>query len=250
MMAPGPIPPLMPSGTPRAPQAISYGRLLEDAATAIESTSKGASTPSSLRLTVDFPPERSETRAGTLVSRFENNLNFMYSLAERLTSPDAEEPKRLGPPVEIRDNVNPQGGGEYLTDDECVMGVRLSPVSTTPSLQRPVTLLLNAGVDGSTLQQVQQYDEHEDGVVVLLNCALDRVSWFAKMGFAKYLESYEPAYYLKVIAAGGWLLKCGQAPWCVFVNSAEGPTLLEQMEDRPALVDVEAIVRLKLANIG
>lgn len=238
--------PLLPEKSASAASSISYGQLLEQAAGAIEELSASTSAPRSLRVSVDFPPERNETRAGTLVSRYENNLNFMSKLVTRLGgNPDTA--KRLGPVVEIRDNVNPQGGGEYLTDDECLVGMR---VAAAPTLDgRCVTLLLNTGVDASTLKQIKQYDEDDDGVVVLINCALDRMSWFAKLSFAKYVDSFRPAYYLKVIATGGWFIKSGMEPWTVFANSKEGPVLILQSEERPSLVDVEAMVRLKVAGL-
>lgn len=242
--------PTLPLGAPRAarlPAPISYARVLEQTADAIKSLCKSASTPPSTRLTVDFPPERSETRAGTLVSRFENNLNFLSLLSEQLGCPvGSEQMQRVGPDVEIRDNVNPQGGGEYLTDDECMVGLRLLNAPEVDN--RTVTLLLNTGVDAKTLKQVRDFDTTDDGVIVLVNCHLERVSWFAKIGFAKYIDSFVPAYYLKAIAPGGWLLKTGEAPWTVYVNSAQDPVVLEQYENRPSLVDVEAKIRLALAD--
>lgn len=233
------------SGQQRAGSAISYARVLEQAANAIEQYAEMSETPPSLRLTVDFPPERNETRAGTLVSRYENNLNFMTKLVARLGG-DADAAERLGPAVEIRDNVNPQGGGEYLTEDEVLIGLR---IAAAPAVQRrAVTLLLNTGVDPTTLRQIEQFDQRDDGIVVLINCGLDRMSWWAKRGCAKYIDSFSTAYYLKIIASGGWLLKCGPAAWTVFLYRPEGPVVIEQCEDRPSLVDVEAKIRLTLVD--
>lgn len=272
----------------RVPPSVSYARVVELAAYAIETLSARAQQPEpqpqhSLRLTVDFPPARSETRAGTLVSRFEHNLSFIDALAERLSrrasdayvdvdaSVDVGGCERLGPAVEIRDNVNPQGGGEYLTDDECLIGVRLtiplpssrsssSSTSTSSIISSPappdskgpssrcVTILMNAGVDAATLKQVSSYDVDQTGIVVLVNCNLERLSWFAKLGFAKYIESFAPAYYLKAIAPGGWLQKCGDAPWTAYANFAEGPAIIQQYDARPSLVDVQARIRLAISE--
>lgn len=233
--------PLIIPRTARTPAKISYGTVVEQAGSAIEALAEVCETPSSLKLTVDFPPERSETRAGTLVSRFENNFNFVYALAKRL-GVASDRCQRVGPLVEIRDNVNPQGGGEYLTDDECMVGVRLDSSYTTMGKQ--VTILLNAGVDASTLKQIQKYDTDEKGIIILVNCALDRVSWFAKLGFAKYIDSFSEAYYLKQVPPAGWLLKCAPEPWTVFVQQGSILKTVQETVTRPSLIDVQSKVRL------
>lgn len=229
--------PLIPSRIERTAPTISYAKILEQVALSIEEISSTASKTNNLHLTVDFPPERSEQRSGTLVSRFENNLNFINKLATRL-NPNTKA-QTIGPNVEIRDNVNPQGGGEYITDDECMLGIR-----TMIEKGRYVTLLINAGVDASTLKQVSKYDEIQGGMVVLINCALDRVSWFAKIGFGKYIDMFIPLYYLKVIAPDGWLIKVGSMKWTAFINSIDGPVVVEQFEERPSIMDVESKIRL------
>lgn len=200
----------------------------------------------SLKLTIDFPPEMSESRAGTLVSRYENNLNFMEKLLRELGTTPAQC-QSVGGAVQICDNVNPQGGGEYLTDDECMVGLR---TASCPGAQgRPLLIMINAGVDASTLGDVKGFDTNKKGIVILLNCGLDRLSWFAKLSFAKYIESYEPVYYLKNIGGNGWLLKNGVGPWRVFVEGANGIELVSEEELKPSLVDVEAQVRITLAGI-
>lgn len=55
-------------------------------------------------LTVDFPPEKSETSAGTLVSRFENNMNMCEKILEALSVP-RNSWSSVGGNVEIRDNM-------------------------------------------------------------------------------------------------------------------------------------------------
>mmetsp|Transcript_422 Transcript_422/g.750 ORF Transcript_422/g.750 Transcript_422/m.750 type:complete len:147 (+) Transcript_422:2174-2614(+) len=55
-------------------------------------------------LTVDFPPPREETRAGTLVRRFEMNVTFAKQLATRLTD-ERGGIEVVGEQVEIRDNI-------------------------------------------------------------------------------------------------------------------------------------------------
>lgn len=237
--------PLAAAQTLRAPVAISYAVVMEQVAKGIEALAQLCKTPPSLKLTVDFPPERSETRAGTLVSRFENNFNYAYALAARLGVP-SDRCKRVGPTVEIRDNVNPQGGGEYLTDDECMVGLALGTENCTG---RHITILLNAGVDASTLRQIPKYDTHEGGIVVLLNCALERVSWFSKLGFAQYLDAFSPVYYLKQVPPAGWLLKCAPAPWTVFLQNQDKLVVVQKTDQRPSFVDVQNLVRLSAANV-
>lgn len=242
--------PLAPARTPRSPPSISYAQILEQAATAIEAAAlqKGADGAESLRLTVDFPPERSETRAGTLVSRFENNLNFLQQLGARLSAQGAAPAclERVGPVVEIRDNVNPQGGGEYLTDDECMVGVRIAKGDARTA--RTTTLLLNAGVDAATLRQVRALDDDADGVVVLLNCGLERVSWFAKLGFAAYIDSFDAAYYLRAVAAGGWLFRRGGDAWMVVAGAADGARVVSTSARRPTLFEAEQQIRAAVAG--
>lgn len=228
---------------------LSYALILSHCAEAISDFSTSVPADGvSLKLTLDFPPERSETRAGTLVSRFENNLNFAEKLLSSLGG-SVSSAQRVGPSVEICDNVNPQGGGEYLTDDEVMIGLR----SSLPALGgRTVTVLLNAGVDADTLKQVREHDKDEGGVVVLVNCGVERLSWFAKLGgFGEYIERFRPAYYLKNIAGNGWLLKKGTRPWMVFADAGKGkgPDLVYEIEERPKIVDVEAEIRLAIAGI-
>ena len=117
---------------------------------------------------------------------------------------------------------------------------------------KPCMLLINAGVDASTLRQVEVLEKDvlpNGGVVVLLNCGLDRVSWLAKMGFARYLDSFEPAYYLKNVAGMGWLLKDGDGTWKVFINTSDGVVLVNTLLSRPKMVDVESMVRRERANV-
>lgn len=205
---------------------LSHGSVLQQAASAVSASPGRLST-------VDFPPERSESRSGTLVARYENNLNFAEKLLSAMDS-GASEP--IGGAVTIRDNVNPQGGGEYLDDDETLTGLRAGDLS----------VVLNAGVDAATLKQVKDLDD--GGRVVLLNCGLDRVSWFAKRALRGALDGFEEAYYLKPVAGAGWLLKCAPHPWRVFFPGEKGWEVLLEADERPKMSDVESVVRVKAAQ--
>lgn len=114
---------------------------------------------------------------------------------------------------------------------------------------RVVTVLLNSGVDVDSLKQVPAYDS-EKGVVVLVNCALERVGWFARLGgFGEFVDGFEAAYYLKNMAGRGWLLKRGTGKWTVFVERKGGCEIVCEMQERPKMVDVEKEIRLAIAGI-
>lgn len=157
----------------------------------------------------------------------------------------ANSPKRVGGEVDICDNINPQGGGEYLTDDEVMVGLR----ADNCSLQRPLLCLLNAGVDAATLKGVQDFDTDPNSVILLVNCGIDRLSWFSKLSFGKYFDDFQSAYYLKNVAGNGWLLKRGSSPWRVFAELSSGIEMIWETESRPSIVDAEAEVRLAMAGI-
>lgn len=213
-------------GPPLRQGRVSHAIVLEQVAAAIRAHD-------GRRMTVDFPPERTETRSGTLVARYENNLNF----AERLLiALGGASPQSIGGTVSIRDNVNPQGGGEYLDDDETLTGLRADGIS----------VILNAGVDSSTLRQTPDLDD--GGAMVLINCGLDRLSWFARRSLRDALNGFESAYYFKVIAGAGFLLKASPHPWRVFAYTATGCDVVLESEDRPKMGEVESAVRSAAAK--
>lgn len=224
-----------------SPRRLSYKRICEQAGAAVVAGALGGAR----LLTVDFPPERTEQRAGTLVSRFENNLNMCEKMLEELGVARGEWANVGTGVVEIRDNVNPQGGGDYLTDDECMIGVR----AACPKLDgRPVMVLINAGMDKATLRQVQELDKDERDVVVLVNCNLASLSFFDKLrGFGKYIDQFQPAYYLKLFLGVGMLLKTEPEPWAAFAQRDDGAVFIEEFAERPEIFKVEQLLR---QNIG
>lgn len=225
-------PPLNTS-TPRGPKPLAYSRLLSQCADAL----LASSTPS--KLTIDFPPEYSETRAGTLVSRYENNLNFCEKLLSALGATSLHP---VGAQVRICDNVNPQGGGEYLTDDEVMVGLKAY------TERGSVMTLINAGVDIDTLRQVRDMEE-EGTALVLVNCGLERLSWVHRLRFGKYFTQFGVSYCLKRIGGNGWLLKCGEEPWGIWMDVSGGVELLAEKEERPSVMQVQSEVRVALASI-
>jgi hypothetical protein len=232
------LPPLL---STESPSKLSYRAICCQAAEAIVKVRQRD--PEARLLTIDFPPERSENRAGTLVARYENNRNMCEKLLIELGAlPDSWV--EVGGNVQICDNINPQGGGEYLTDDEVMAGFR-AECSLLDG--RPVTILINAGVDASTLRQVKELDNGRD-VVILVNCGLDRMSYFSKLGFAKYIDSFEPVYFLKVFLGTGLLFKWAHEPWQAYANARTGVYLVQEYSERPAVYKVEEIVRMAALN--
>lgn len=205
---------------------ISHATVLEQAASAV--ISHGGK-----RITVDFPPERSESRSGTLVARYENNLNFAERLLQKLAP--GESQSSVGGVVNIRDNINPQGGGEYLDDDETLTGVRAGDIA----------VVLNAGVDAATLRQASDI---KAGRIVLVNCALDRLSWFDKRATRGAVDDFECAYYCKVVSGAGIFMRAAPTPWTAFVSSNEGWKVVLESEERPKMNVVENAIRTALAE--
>ncbi len=219
------VPPARAVLPPMRDGRISHAVVLEQAAAAVRAHG-GA------RVTVDFPPERSESRSGTLVARYENNLNFAERLLAQL-SPGAQT--RVGGEVNIRDNINPQGGGEYLDDDETLTGVRAGGTA----------VVLNAGVDAATLRQVADIDAVR---IVLVNCALDRLSWFDRRATRGALDGFDCAYYCKVVAGAGVLLRAAPRPWTAYVPAGNEWRAVLEADERPKMSAVEAAIRSAAAE--
>jgi hypothetical protein len=233
---------ISPPMSPDSPSKLSYKQICLQAANALALVVR-EDTRARL-FTIDFPPERSESRAGTLVTRYENNRNMCEKLLIELGSaPDTWS--EVGGNVRICDNINPQGGGEYLTDDEVMVGFQ----GTSTALSgHPVTILINAGVDASTLRQVKGLDNGDD-IIVLVNCGLDRMSYFAKLGFAKYINAFEPIYFLKTFLGGGVLFKWARGPWRAYAAGIQGGTnLVQEFSEKPAMYEVEEIIRSAASN--
>lgn len=111
-----------------------------------------------------------------------------------------------------------------------------------------VIALINAGVDIETLRQVRALEE-EGAVLVLVNCGLERLSWLDKLRFGKYFDKFHVSYYLKRVGGNGWLLKCGEEPWAIWVDAPGGARLLAEREERFTLIQAEREVRMALADI-
>lgn len=195
--------------------AVSYTAAATAAAAAITAAAATGATA----LTVDVPPSRAESRAGTLVGRYEADLSFASALLTALGA--AEGPAgwaRVGEDVEIRHCVNPQGGGDYLTE-EGLWGV----VGDAPT--GAVTVLGNAGVDVAALAGVADAvaASPPGGVVVLLNGGASRVTWLDRLGWgrgraaaAAALDRFVPAYALARIGGDGVMGYAWGGEWTVW----------------------------------
>lgn len=87
--------------SPKPPFDISYKQVCMQLAESIADMTQDSE---QRLLTVDFPPERSEARAGTLVSRFENNINMCEKLLEYLQV-QRNTWSSIGGTVQICDNM-------------------------------------------------------------------------------------------------------------------------------------------------
>jgi hypothetical protein len=172
-------------------------------------------------------------------------LNFCEKLLEELGVPRGSWAQVGTGVVEIRDNVNPQGGGDYLTDDECMYGYR----AACPRLDgKRVAVLINAGVDKATLRQVPALDGGGRDTIVLVNCNLVSLSFFDKLGgFGTYIEQFRPVYYLKLFMGVGMLFKSEPEPWAAFAHRDGGAALIEEYPGRPEIVKVEQLLRRSVA---
>lgn len=123
------------------------------------------------------------------------------------------------------------GGGEYLDDDECITGV----------CSGDFAVVLNAGVDASTLRKLNEIDA---GTVVLVNGALERLSWFDKRGLRGAIDDYIPAYVCRIVAGRGILLFAAPHSWTAYVPRADGTFAVAfESNEQPKMAQVEAAVR-------
>jgi hypothetical protein len=125
---------------------------------------------------IEFPFD-AEDQGSTLVKRFEALVSLSEKLAELM---GLEGVVAVGERVQILDNINPGGGGEYL-DQEGIFGVR----GRIPGWPGDVLILMLAGVDTSDLEGLGKmvYEQGNGGLgasqesrILLFNTNLDRIT--------------------------------------------------------------------------
>jgi hypothetical protein len=106
------------------------------------------------------------------------------------------------------------------------------------------TVILSPGLDGSNLRSLftKGLDDGQ-GSVVLVNCGVERLTCFDKVGMADYLDAYLPAYTLLKRAANGFIFHAFPSPWQLHVVRNGQMGLLETSDKRPAFVDAERKIK-------
>ena len=210
---------------------VVYKKVLEDALASLNA----ARVAGKRRLQIEFPLN-DEDEGKTLVKRFELMETWTQEFAMKIGLPRVQ---RVGEDIQIRDNITPGGGGEYLTN-EGVYGYRLSNADNSEQ----VLLVLVAGVDIERLNDlealvqgktdvgrqlpggmalevastgvlssldtvgyVREMSVKGDATIVLINSGLDKVlasggGLFGIGGASKFLKSFEPCYYIKRASTG------------------------------------------------
>ncbi len=198
------------------------------------------------RLQIEFPLDDSD-EGKTLVKRYELMATWAEELAAGINLPRVV---RVGEDIQIRDNITPGGGGEYLTN-EGIYGYRLSSADSSEQ----VLLVLLAGVDVDRLNEledlvkgatsvgrqlpggielevastgvlssldtvgyVREMGVPEDATIILINSGLDKVlagggGFFGLGGVSKFLQSFDACYYIKRASTGFLQFDCRDPEW-------------------------------------
>ncbi|KAI0562856.1 hypothetical protein FGB62_51g00 [Gracilaria domingensis] len=146
------------------------------------------------KFTIDFHPAKSEASTGTLVPTFESNLNFTEKMLAGLgVSLDQFE----------------FGGGEYFTDDEFIrMHGGLSHEAMSVASRTAASGAAQRSDGRQHAQASGSGRQGREGVGGAGELRADRLSWFAKHGFAQYIGEFSAAYFRKAVRSG-WLIKTG-----------------------------------------
>ena len=221
---------------------VLYRKILAEALAAVAA----ARSAGKRRLQVEFPLDDSD-EGKTLVKRYELMATWAEELAAGINLPRIV---RVGEDIQIRDNITPGGGGEYLTN-EGIYGYRLSSADQSEQ----VLLVLLAGVDVDRLNEledlvkgatsvgrqlpggielevastgvlssldtvgyVREMGVPEDATIILINSGLDKVlagggGFFGLGGVSKFLQSFDACYYIKRASTGFLQFDCRDPEW-------------------------------------
>lgn len=104
-----------------------------------------------------------------------------------------------------------------------------------------LTVILNPGIDVSNLRSLKGLDDSR-GNVLLLNCGVERMTFFDKVGMGDYLDGFKPAYSLKR-AATGFIFRAYPSNWQLHVVQNGKMSLIHSMDKRPTFMEAEKKIK-------
>mmetsp|Transcript_422 Transcript_422/g.757 ORF Transcript_422/g.757 Transcript_422/m.757 type:complete len:83 (+) Transcript_422:2865-3113(+) len=79
--------------------------------------------------------------------------------------------------------------------------------------------------------------------MILVNCGLDKLSFFDKLGSQQFLDKFREAFCLKQFGGSGFLFRVYPENWSVFKVSGNGVTLIQDFGSRPKPLEVEQLIK-------
>ena len=121
-----------------------------------------------------------------------------------------------------------------------------------------MNVVLNPSLNASNLRGLQKQMDDGTSPLILVNCNLERLTFFDKLGSNSYLGGFTPAYVLKKVNNGFLFRRSHTAPWDTFASFQDGQMgpYLAQIDTktggaRPKYLDVENKVKAAVAaNTG
>jgi hypothetical protein len=212
-------------------RAIDYTKLCDQVYVAVERAVKDGKD----RMSVQFPPDEGPT----LVRRYEFQLGFAYSLLKRAR---AESVEQVGKKVLIRDNIDIRGGGEYLSE-EGLFGLHAFFRTKLGGRACGLKVVMNSGLDASACREADKFLGQDP--LLLLNCNLDKMSFFDRLGKGAFFDSFTPVYYCARVR-GAFLLYVYPGRWQLFGITGGKFEVLFESDSKPDLFDLEK----KLIGLG
>lgn len=210
------------SAAPQPPPLKDARRLLvsfKDANTRAAAGCKAALAAGCRRVSVDIPQISSVDRS-TTARKFEDDNNFLLELIGRLGGPRSPEP--VGREILIREGGF-EGGGDYLSE-EGLYGYRWTTGGST------ITAVANSEIDSSALRELKQLDDGRSPLL-LFNCALDRLSFFDKLGMPSF-DDVEVGYLLRRVGPG-FVSRTYPGEYCAWRVESSGKLALAATSPTP-----------------
>jgi thiol-disulfide isomerase/thioredoxin len=192
------------------------------------------------RVSIDIPP----IGASQIVARqFENDNSFMLQVVEHMGG--GRSPTPVGESIEIRDNW--RASGEYLSA-EGLYGYRFPGLNLKVPLAGAVTLVGNSEIGCSALSDLEKVVDGR-GCEVLFNLALDRLSFFDKLGLPSF-DDVEPAYLLRRVgspsSARGFVTRNFPGEFALWRANADGELELATSQAEPISPrEIDRLLRLR-----